>query len=99
MNLHVIRRPGAWTGLAQSQPPVNWPPDVNEEMPDRVHLIRSYVVREDDGRLGSFSIYEARNAEAIIEHADRVGTPGDETFPVIDTVIVRGDPDQSRTSA
>ena len=41
----------------------------NEEMPDRVRWIRSYVVKEADGRLGSFCIYEARDPESIREHA------------------------------
>ena len=61
-------------------------------MSDRVRWIRSYVVNEPDGRLGTVCIYEARDAESIREHAKRVGMPGEEFFPVADTVIIRGDP-------
>ena len=31
----------------------------NEEMPDRVRWIRSYVVKEPNGRIGTFCIYQA----------------------------------------
>ena len=43
----------------------------NEEMPDRVRWIRSYVVREADGRLGTVCIYQATDEAAILEHARR----------------------------
>ena len=64
----------------------------NEEMPDQVRWIRSYVVHEPDGRIGTFCIYEAEGGEAIREHARRVGMPGEEFYPVANTVIVRPDP-------
>jgi hypothetical protein len=41
----------------------------NEQMPDRVRWIRSYVVNEPDGSLGTVCIYEARDEESIREHA------------------------------
>ena len=44
----------------------------NEEMPDQVRWIRSYVVREDDGRLGTVCIYQGKDAAAVREHARRV---------------------------
>jgi hypothetical protein len=64
----------------------------NEEMPDRVRWIRSYVVREADGRLGTFCIYQAQDAQSIREHARHVGMPADPIFPVVTTVVVRDDP-------
>lgn len=63
----------------------------NEEMANRVLWIRSYVVKEN-GRIGSFCIYEAQDPESIREHARRVGMPGDQIFPVVTTVIIREDP-------
>ena len=68
-------------------------------MPDRVRWIRSYVVKESDGKLGTFCIYEARDPESIREHARRVGMPGDQIFPVADTVVVRADPAKRKEAA
>jgi hypothetical protein len=61
-------------------------------MPDRVRWIRSYVVKEADGQLGTVCLYQAVDETAIREHAQRVGMPADEIVPVADTVIVREDP-------
>jgi hypothetical protein len=61
-------------------------------MPDRVRWIRSYVVKEPDGRLGTLCIYEARDEESIREHARRVGMPGDDIMIIADTVVIRPDP-------
>ena len=60
-------------------------------MSDRVRWIRSYVVHEPDGRIGTFCIYEARDGDSIREHARRVGMPGDEFHKVATTVVVRSD--------
>ena len=57
-------------------------------MSDQVSWIRSYVVKEADGRIGTFCVYEARDSESIREHAKRVGMPGDELYPVATTVVV-----------
>ncbi|MGD0532830.1 MAG: nickel-binding protein [Methyloceanibacter sp.] len=57
-------------------------------MADRVRWIRSYVVKEP----GTFCIYQAQDPESIREHARRVGMPGDQIFPVVNTVVIRDDP-------
>jgi hypothetical protein len=67
--------------------------EIGKAMSDRVRWIRSYVVKEPDGRLGSVCIYQARDLESIREHARRVGMPGDEAYPIANTLIVRDDPD------
>jgi hypothetical protein len=55
MDLYVIRRPSAWANLAELEAAGAKSAKIgNEEMPDRVRWIRSYVVKEADGRLGSF---------------------------------------------
>ena len=71
----------------------------NDEMSDRVRWIRSYVVKEPDGRLGSVCIYQAKDPESIREHARRVGMPGDQIFPVATTVVVRDDPAEGSAAA
>lgn len=93
MELYVIRRPSAWANLQELEAAGARSARIGkEEMPDRVRWIRSYVVNEPDGRVGTFCIYEAADAEAIREHARRVGMPGHEFYPVATTVVVRPDP-------
>ena len=57
-----------------------------------VRWIRSYVLAEESGELGTFCVYEADSPEAIRAHADASDLPVDEIIPVADTVIVRPDP-------
>ena len=93
MDLSVIRRPGAWANPGELEATAAKSAKVgNEQMSSRVRWIRSYVVKEADDRLGTVCIYEASDPEAIREHAHRVGMPGDEILPVLDTVMVRDDP-------
>lgn len=100
MNLYVIHRPSAWANLAELEAAgVKSAKIGNEEMPDRVRWIRSYIVEEANGRLGSFCIYQARDPESIREHARRVGMPGDEIFPVVNTVVIRDDTVEANATA
>src|ERR1700674_1299520 len=92
MDLYVIRRPSAWANLAELEAAGAKSAKIgNEEMPDRVRWIRSYVVKEPDGWIGTFCIYQAQDPESIREHARRVGMPGDQIFPVVNTVVIRDD--------
>ena len=54
--------------------------------------IRSYVLSEESGELGTFCVYEADSPEAIRAHAEAADLPVDEIVPIADTVIVRPDP-------
>ena len=93
MELYVIRRPSAWANMSELQAAGAKSAQIgNDQMSDRVRWIRSYVVHEADGRIGTFCIYEARDGESIREHARRVGMPGDEFYPVATTVVVCPDP-------
>jgi len=64
----------------------------DEEMPNDIRWIRSYVLDEGAGSVGTVCIYEASSAEAIREHASRADLPVDEIIPIADTVVVRPDP-------
>jgi hypothetical protein len=93
MDLYVIRRPSAWANTDELKVAAEKSMRIGkEEMADRVRWIRTYVVSEPDGRIGTVCIYEARDGESIREHARRVGMPGNEFYPVINTVVVRDDP-------
>ena len=65
-----------------------------EKTPEEVRWLRSYVLVEEDGTLGTACIYQARGPEAIRVHAQRAGLPVTEVIPAADTVIVRPDPDR-----
>jgi sporulation protein YlmC with PRC-barrel domain len=61
-------------------------------MSDEVGWIRSYVLEEGDGSVGTVCIYQATSPEAVRKHANLADLPVDEVIPVADTVIVREDP-------
>jgi hypothetical protein len=92
MDLYVVRRPSAWANLQELEAAGAKSAKIGNEMPDRVRWIRSYVVKEPDGRIGTFCIYQAQDPESIREHARRVGMPGDKIFPVVNTLVIRDDP-------
>jgi hypothetical protein len=93
MQLYMIRRTSAWADQGELEKAAEKSGRIgNEEMPDRVRWIRSYVISEADGRLGTCCIYEATDGDAIREHARRVGMPGDDFVPIAATVVVRPDP-------
>lgn len=64
----------------------------DEEMVDQVRWIRSYVLDEEDGTLGTVDIYQAVDEDAIMEHSQRAEIPADEIIPILDTIMVRDDP-------
>jgi hypothetical protein len=55
-------------------------------------LIRSYVLEEEGGSVGTVCIYQASSPDAIRDHASRADLPVDEIIAVADTVVVRPDP-------
>jgi hypothetical protein len=100
MELYVIRRPSAWADVKELEVAGAKSARIgNDEMSDRVRWIRSYVVQEPDGRVGTFCIYEARDTESIQEHARRVGMPGDDIHKVVTTAIIRDDPKEVAAAA
>ena len=69
----------------------------DEEMSDDIRWIRSYVLEEGGGSVGTVCIYQATSEEAIREHASRADLPVDEVIKVADTVLVRPDPEPAAT--
>jgi len=63
-----------------------------ERTPDDIAWIRSYVLEERDGTVGTVCIYQASSPEAIRRHASAAFLPVDEIVKVADTVLLRPDP-------
>jgi hypothetical protein len=93
MEMYVILRRGGWRSPEDLQVAAERSRKVgDEEMSDDIRWIRSYVLAEDSGSVGTVCIYQASSPEAIREHASRADLPVDEIIPVADTVLVREDP-------
>ena len=98
MNTYVIIRRNGWKTGADLQEAAGRSSQVgDEEMADDIRWIRSYVLDEGDGAVGTVCIYQASSPEKIREHAERADLPIDEIIPVADTVIVREDPAPAAT--
>lgn len=93
MKTYVIDRPAAWNSEKELSAAAALSTRIgNEEMPDQVRWIRSYVTRHEGGRLGTVCVYQATGPDAIREHAQRVGMPAENITEVAEAVIVRPDP-------
>jgi Protein of unknown function (DUF4242) len=92
MDLFTIRRRSNWSDAAELEITAAKSSAEGEKMSDEVRWIRSYVVEEPDGKLGTVCLYEAVSPEAIRRHAGNTGMSADEIFKVADTVVVREDP-------
>jgi hypothetical protein len=93
MQLYAILRRSGWASGAELEKAAAVSAQVgDEEMPNEVRWIRSYVLDEGGGSVGTVCIYEGTSPEAIKKHAERAGLPCDEVIPVADTVLVRPDP-------
>jgi thiamine biosynthesis protein ThiC len=93
MDTYVILRRSGWRSPADLQEAAERSTRVgDDEMSDDIRWIRSYVLEEGGGTVGTVCIYQASSPEAIREHASRADLPVDEIIPVADTVLVRPDP-------
>jgi hypothetical protein len=93
MHLYVILRRSGWKSPQDLEEAAKRSADVGDnQMSDDIRWIRSYVLEEGGGSVGTVCIYEASSPEAIRKHASVAELPVDEIIPVADTVIVRPDP-------
>jgi thiamine biosynthesis protein ThiC len=94
MNTYAILRRSGWKSPADLEQAAERSKQVgDEEMADDIRWIRSYVLEEGEGSVGTVCIYQATSPEAIRDHAGRADLPVDEIIPVADTVLVRPDPE------
>jgi hypothetical protein len=89
---YVIMRRGAWRTPDELRAAAERSSEEGDKTPDDIRWLRSYVLAETSGELGTVCIYQASSPEAIRSHAYRAGLPVDEIVAVADTVVVRPDP-------
>jgi hypothetical protein len=93
LNTYVILRRSGWRSPEDLGEAAERSRKVgDEEMPEKVRWIRSYVLEEGGGSVGTVCIYQATSPEAIRRHASLADLPVDEIVAVADTVVVRPDP-------
>jgi hypothetical protein len=93
LNLYAILRRGGWRSAAELDAAKARSQRVaDEQMVEDVRWIRSYVVAERGGAVGTVCIYEATSPEAIRRHSARALLPVDEIAAIAETVVVRPDP-------
>lgn len=66
---------------------------------DTLRKIRSYVLDEPDGRVGTICLYQATSADAIAEHARAADLPCDEIVEVTAIDVRRPDPDLAKAAS
>jgi Protein of unknown function (DUF4242) len=93
MDLYAIVRRRGWRSGADLEAAAARATRIgDQEMADEVRWIRSYVLEEADGSVGTLCLYEAASPDAIRRHAQRDELPVDEVIRVADTVVFRADP-------
>jgi hypothetical protein len=92
MQLYGIMRRNGWASATDLETAAGRSTEEGDKAGSGVRWIRSYVLAEESGELGTFCVYEADSPEAIRAHAEAAGLPVDEVVTIADTVLVRADP-------
>jgi hypothetical protein len=92
MQLYAILRRNGFTSVEDLQEAAKRSTLAGDAPDSGVRWIRSYVLDEESGEVGTVCIYEAESPEAIRAHAATATLPVDEIIPAMDTVVVRPDP-------
>ena len=94
MDTYVILRRDGWRSGAELEQAAGRSKQVaDDDMPDDIRWIRSYVLEEGSGSVGTVCIYQASSPEAIRKHASDADLPVTEIIRVADTVVIRPDPE------
>jgi Protein of unknown function (DUF4242) len=95
METYVILRRDGWRTPDELRQAAERSTVEGDRAAEEIRWIRSYVLAETDGGLGTVCIYQASSPETIRRHAFAARLPVDEIVNVADTVIVRPDPTQA----
>jgi len=92
MKTFIILRRSGWNSPDELQYAAARSENAGDSMTDDIKWIRSYVMEENAGKLGTVCIYQASSADAIRRHAEMALLPVDEIIPVMDAVVKSPDP-------
>src|SRR3954453_15202368 len=92
METFVILRRNGWRTPGDLQEAAARSTAEGDRTPDDIRWIRSYVLGERDGSLGTVCIYQASSPEAIRAHAKAAALPVDGLLAGAGTVNLRPDP-------
>jgi hypothetical protein len=93
MNLYAILRRDGFVDGAELEAAAARSTEVGDEMSNDIKWIRSYVLEESGGHLGTVCIYQASSEEAIRKHAAEADLPVSDIVAIANTVVVRPDPE------
>jgi hypothetical protein len=82
VNTYVVLRRRSWPRTGDAREAAKRAEAAVEEAPDDVAWIRSYLLAEADGSVGTVCVYQAASPEAVRAHAGRAGLPVDEIVAV-----------------
>lgn len=99
MQLYGILRRNGWKTAADLEVAGKRSAEVGDQPGSGVRWIRSYVLAEESGEVGTFCVYEGESPETVRAHAQEAGLPADEVIAIADTVIVRPDPEPAQATS
>ena len=92
METYVVVRRGGWRTPDELRAATERSTAQGDAMPDDIRCLRSYVLAEPSGELGTVCVFQASSPEAIRTHAYRACLPVDEIVAVAETIVIRPDP-------
>jgi Protein of unknown function (DUF4242) len=93
MDTYAIFRRGGWRTQAELEDAAARSRIEGDRVPDEIRWIRSYVLAERDGTVGTVCIYQASSPEAIRAHAAKADLPVDEIVAVSGLLRLQPDPE------
>jgi len=92
VNTYIVLRRSGWSSPEELQQAAERSVATGADMEKDIRWIRSYVMGENAGTLGTVCVYEASSPDAIRRHGEIALLPVDEIIPVVETVVKRPDP-------
>lgn len=100
MNTYIVRRRGIAAGPNELDAAFTRLRAVEEDRalgPRGARWLRSYVLRERDGRYGLACVLLAEGVAALQAHAAATGLPADEIMPLLGRIVFSADPGDAMT--
>ena len=92
METYLVFRRNGWPTSQRQRVAATCSREQIEQMAHDLSWLRSYVVAELDGSIGTVCVFHASTPEAIRAHAERADLPVDEIVAVAETIVERHDP-------